>query len=216
LFSRAFLYGVEFILNSFRTLPLPTLFTVLMPFLIFYNLRSESAPALTSGQRKNMLILMAVIPVICYLLIVGSFLPSVYGQSFPVERARFTGQLCLVAGLMIEASLLASLLAQFKTSLPLKLISAVLLAVTALYPLRSAWISLGDIPEYRTRAQEWDVREGQIFEWRKKSLDLIVDQFNGVDGVKELDVSENHWVNRCAAQYYGLNTIRAYPQPNIP
>jgi hypothetical protein len=163
-----------------------------------------------------MLILMAVIPVICYLLIVGSFLPSVYGQSFPVERARFTGQLCLVAGLMIEASLLASLLAQFKTSLPLKLISAVLLAVTALYPLRSAWISLGDIPEYRTRAQEWDVREGQIFEWRKKSPDLIVDQFNGVDGVKELDVSENHWVNRCAAQYYGLNTIRAYPQPNTP
>jgi len=216
LISRAFRYGVEFILNSFRTLPLPTLFTALMPFLIFYNLRSEPAPALTPVQRKTVLIVLAVIPVISYLLIVGSFLPSVYGQSFPVERARFAGQLCLVAGLMIEASLLAVLLAQYKTSLPLKFISVILLAAATLYPLRAAWLSLGDIPEYRTRAQEWDVREGQIFEWRKTNLDLIVDQFNGVDGVKELDVNAEHWANRCAAQYYGLNSIRAYPQPNIP
>jgi hypothetical protein len=221
LLSRGFRYGFDFILNSFRTLPLPTLFTVIMPFLIFYNIQASPTPALISIQRKRALIMLAIVPVLSYLLIVGSFLPSVYGQSFPVERARFTGQLCLVVGLMLEASLLGSLFAQYRPkimeTLPIKLFFAILLAVTALYPLRAAWISLADIPEYRTRAQEWDVRESQIYEWRAQGqTDLIVDQFNGVDGVKELDVNENHWVNRCAAQYYGLNSIRAFPQPNLP
>jgi hypothetical protein len=31
-----------------------------------------------------------------------------------------------------------------------------------------------------------------------------------------MDVSENHWVNHCAAQYYGINSIRALPEENIP
>jgi hypothetical protein len=217
LISRSFSFGFDFILNSFRTLPLPTFFTAFTPFLIFYNLQTS----LTPPQQKRSLILLVVIPLLLYLLIVASFMPSVYGQSFPVERARFTGQLCLVAGLMIEFSLLGSLLAHYSShiaeTLPLKLVSAILLTVTALYPLRAAWISLADIPEYRTRAQEWDVREAQIFAYRAQGgTDLIVDQFNGVDGVKELDVNENHWVNRCAAQYYGIKSIRAYPQPNIP
>jgi len=217
LISRSFSFGFDFILNSFRTLPLPVFFSAFMPFLIFYNLQTS----LTPTQQKRNLIMLAAIPVLSYLLIVASFMPSVYGQSFPVERARFTGQLCLVAGLMIEASLLGSLFAQYSShlaeTLPLKLVSAILLAVTALYPLRAAWISLADIPEYRTRAEMWDVREAQIFAYRAQGgTDLIVDQFNGVDGVKELDVNADHWVNRCAAQYYGIKSIRAYPQPNIP
>jgi hypothetical protein len=214
LFSRAFGYGLEFILNSFRTLPLPTFFTVLMPFLIFYNLYASPIPALTSIQRKRALILLAVIPILSYLLIVASFLPSVYGQSFPVERARFAGQLILVAGLMIEAALLGSLSAQFRSriveTLNLKLMSAILLAVAAFYPLRAAWISLADVPEYRTRAEAWDVRQAQIYEARAQGqTDLIVFQFDGLEGVKELDVNANHWVNRCAAKYYKVDSIRA-------
>jgi hypothetical protein len=221
LFSRTFRYGFDFILNSFRTLPLPTLFTVLMPFLIFYNLYASPIPVLTTTQRNRSLIILAVIPTLSYLLIVVSFLPSVYGQSFPVERARFTGQVCLVAGLMIEASLLGSLSAQYRSritkALPLKLVSAILLAVAALYPLRAAWISLADVPVYRERAAMWDEREAQIYTLREQGqTDLVVVQFNGVNGVKEMDVSENHWVNRCAAKYYGLNSIRAYPEPNLP
>jgi hypothetical protein len=214
LFSRAFGYGVEFILNSFRTLPLPTFFTVLMPFLIFYNLYASPIPALTSAQRKRALILLAGIPILSYLLIVASFLPSVYGQSFPVERARFAGQLILVAGLMIEAVLLGVLSAQFRSrmgeTLNFKLISAILLAVAAFYPLRAAWISLADVPEYRARAEAWDLRQAQIYEAREQGqTNLIVFQFDGLEGVKELDVNANHWVNRCAAKYYKVDSIRA-------
>jgi hypothetical protein len=221
LFSRTFSYGFEFILNSFRTLPLPTLFAVLIPFLIFHNLYAPPTPVLTSDQRKRVFILLAVIPILSYLLIVASFLPSVYGQSFPVERARFTGQLCLVAGLMLEAALLGSLSAQYRARitevLPLKLILAILLAVAALYPLRAAWVALADVPAYRERAALWDEREVQIYLLIEQGqTDPIVHQFDGVEGVKELDVNANHWVNRCAAKYYGFNSIRAFPEPNLP
>jgi hypothetical protein len=214
LISRSFRFGFDFILNSFNTLPLPTFFTALMPFLIFYAMYASPAPALTGMQRKRSLILLAAIPVLSYLLIVASFLPSVYGQSFPVERARFAGQVSLVAGLMIEAALSASLLAQFRAriveTLNLKLVSAILLAAAALYPLRAGWISLADVPEYRERARAWDIREAQIYTSRAQGeTDLIVFQFDGLEGVKELDVNANHWINRCAAKYYQVESIRA-------
>ncbi|MDO9300689.1 MAG: hypothetical protein Q7T89_04860 [Anaerolineales bacterium] len=214
LLSRTFGYGFDFILNSFRTLPLPTLFTVLMPFLVFYNLYALPTPVLTPIQRKRAMIMLAVIPILSYLLIVASFLPSVYGQSFPVERARFSGQVSLVAGLMIEAALLGSLSAQFRSriveTLNFKLISAILLAVAAFYPLRAAWISLADVPVYRARAEMWDEREAQIYNLREQGqTDLMIIQFDGLEGVKELDVNANHWVNRCAAKYYKVDSIRA-------
>jgi len=221
LFSRTFSYGFYFILNSFKTLPLPTFFTVLMPFLIFYNLYAPPTPALTLAQRKRALIILAAVPILSYLLIVASFLPSVYGQSFPVERARFTGQLCLVAGLMIEAALLGSLSAQFRSriieALNLKLVSAIFLAVAAFYPLRAAWISLADVPVYRQRAVWWDERETRIYQLIEQGqTDIIVQQFDGVEGVKELDVNANHWANRCAAKYYGLDSIRAFSDVIFP
>jgi hypothetical protein len=214
LISRSFRYGFEFILNSFRTLPLPTLFTVLMPFLIFYNVYASPTPALTLTQRKQALVMLAVIPMLSYLLIVASFLPSVYGQSFPVERARFTGQVSLVVGLMIEASLLGSLSAQIRSrvfeNLHLQLMTAILLSIAAFYPLRAAWITLSEVPEYRVRAEAWDTREIQINTLiAQGKTDLIIVQLDGVYGVKEMDVNANHWVNRCAAKYYKVDSISA-------
>ncbi len=194
---------------------------VFKPFLIFYNLYAPPTPALTLAQRKRALIILAAVPILSYLLIVASFLPSVYGQSFPVERARFTGQLCLVAGLMIEAALLGSLSAQFRTriieALNLKLVSAIFLAIAAFYPLRAAWISLADVPVYRQRAVWWDEREARIYQLIEQGqTDIIVQQFDGVEGVKELDVNANHWANRCAAKYYGLDSIRAFSDVIFP
>lgn len=220
-FARTFDYGLEFILNSFRTLPLPTLFTALIPFLVFYYLHGAPVPALSSEQRKQIYLLLIAIPILSYLLIVASFLPSVYGQSFPVERARFTGQLCLVAGLMIESALLGSLSAQARSRiteiLPLKLIATLLLMLSSLYLLRAVWITLTDVPVYRQRAEWWDMRETMIYQSIEQGqTNLIVQQFDGVDGVKEMDVNANHWVNRCAAKYYGVKSIRAFPDVMFP
>ncbi|MBL0344210.1 hypothetical protein [Candidatus Villigracilis affinis] len=213
---RSFQYGLNFIDNSFRTLPLPTLFTVAMPFFMFYNMYASPTSTLTESQRKLARTMLMVIPVLSYLLIVASFAPSVYGQSFPVERARFAGQVSLVAGLMIEGALLGSLLAQWRPAalekLPLKLASAVLLAVAAFYPLRAGWLALNDIPDYRTRAEAWDTRVIQINDLiAQGETDLLIVQLDGVEGVKEMEITEKHWVNRCAAKYYEVNSIRTAP-----
>ncbi len=213
---RSFQYGFNFVDNSFRTLPIPTFFTVAMPFFMFYNMYTSPTLELTSSQRKLIRNLLWFIPALSYLLIVASFAPSVYGQSFPVERARFAGQLSLVAGLMIEGALLGILLAQWRPDfiqkLPLKLASAVLLAFAALYPLRAAWFSIGEVPAYRARAEAWDARVIQINDLiAQGETDLLIVQLDGVEGVKELEGTEKHWVNRCAAKYYQVNSIRTAP-----
>jgi hypothetical protein len=97
--------------------------------------------------------------------------------------------------------------------LQFKLISTITLAVAALYPLRAAVIALADVPAYRARAESWDKREEQIYTLREEGQsDLMIFQLNGVEGVKEMDVNANHWVNRCAAKYYEVDSIRAIPR----
>ncbi len=219
LISRSFEYGYEFSVGAFRTLPLPTFFSLFIPFLIFYNLHIAPASALTTAQQKRMWLVLAAVPVLSYLLIVGSFAPSVYGQSFPVERARFAGQLILVAELMISGAVLGVLAAQwrphFMQSLPLATITAVLLAISAAYPLRAAVLTFADIPEFRDRAVLWDARENYVYERiALGETELIVPSFPGIYGIKEWDEVETHWVNRCAAAYYQVDTIRAVTVPD--
>ncbi len=230
LIPRSLEYAYEFSLNSIRTLPLPAFFSVLMPFLIFYSLYSMPVPVLNAVQRKRVFLVLILAPLLCYILIVGSFAPSVYGQGFPIERARFAGQFCLVAALMIEGAGLGTRLAQWRPrllrhrprgcfsrvgSLPLRTISSVLLMIAAIYPLRAAWLTLADVPEYRDRAVFWDARDAYVL--RHAALgdtDIIVPGYSGLYGIKEWDDDPNEWVNRCAAAYYGVKSIVAVSIPD--
>ncbi len=214
LVERSFRFGFDFTLNSIRTLPLPTFFNVITPLLIFLGWRAAPASALTQVLRKRLVYGIILLPVLAYLLIVASFAPSVYGQSYPVERARFAGQVILVTTLMMEGAILGILFAAWKPRVlecfPRSTIAVFFLILTAVYPLRAALLTLNDVPGYRARAQAWDQRDTQIRSLRAEGqTDLTVFQFDGVDGVKELDVDPDHWINRCAAQYYGVNSIRA-------
>lgn len=213
---RSFRYAFEFILDSFKSLPLPTLLTVFMPLMIFYGLYAFPFHRLTRTSGRRVMIILAVAPVLSYLLIVASFAPSVYGQSFPVERARFAGQLCLVAALMVEGAVLGVLLAQWRPRgievFHFDLISTIILGITALYPLRAAWLTLGSVPEYRERARLWDARDSYV--QRHAALgeaNIIVPGYSGIYGIKEWDEDPNHWINLCAAQYYRVDSIIAAP-----
>lgn len=219
LISRSFLYAYEFILNSFATLPLPVLFSTVIPFLIFYGFHTSSSIKLTHIQIRQLMAVLVIVPAFSFLLVVASFTPSVYGQGFPVERARFAGQLCLVLGLMSEGTGLGMLMAQWRprgSQMPHSvLIPSILLGITALYPLRAAWLALADIPEYRERAELWDARDAFIRRHAANDeKDIIVPGYSGVYGVKELDDDPNHWVNGCAASYYNVRSIRAVSFPD--
>jgi hypothetical protein len=211
---QSFKYALQFIGNSIRTLPLPAFFSMGTPFLIFMGLYAPPAVALSVAQQKRIWVMLAVVPLLSYSLVVGSFAPSVYGQSFPVERARFAGQFILVAALMIEGAGLGALFAQWRPvilqSLPVGMISATLIIISAIYPLRAAWLTLANVPEYRQRAQLWDAREAYINKHVALGEKvLVVPAFPGIYGIKEWDDAASHWVNRCVADYYSVNSVRA-------
>lgn len=219
LISRSFEYVYEFSVNSFKTLPLPTFFTVLIPFLIFLGIYAAPVSVLSELQKKRIAWLLISVPIISYLLMVGSFAPSVYGQSFPVERARFSAQLILTVALMFEGAGSGILLAQwrpdFVRSLPLRTISAIFLMIAAFYPLRAAFQTFAHIPEYQDRAELWDAREAFVFKKvAQGELEIVVPGYPGVYGVKEWDDRKTHWVNRCVAKYYNIKTIRSVPMPD--
>ncbi len=210
--SRTLLYVVLFIRDSFIALPIPSLFSILIPFLLFYYL-FQDRPPLLSNDRQKLAITLLITPVLMYILIASSFAPSVYGQSYPEERARFAGQLTLITTLMLEGACLGVALTQIK----LRWQSATgylalgLLALSAFYPLRAAGNVLHEsLPSYMQWASDWDARQLQIFTAKAQGQqELVIPQLNGVEHTKELDPNPNFWINRCAAQFYGVTSIRA-------
>ncbi len=219
LVSRTLLYVVQFIGNSFVTLPVPSLLSVVMPFLLFYYLFQDH-PLLLSNGRQKLLTIMLATPVLMYILIAASFAPSVYGQSFPEERARFCGQLMLISSLMVEGACLGVAAAQIKVRwrFAAGCLALGLLAFTsAYYPLRATGNVLKEsLPYYSQWASKWDSRQLQIFADKAQGKkDIVIPQLPGIERVKELDTSASYWINRCAAQFYGVNSISA-PQMGNP
>ncbi|NOY98811.1 MAG: hypothetical protein GXP40_06365 [Chloroflexi bacterium] len=120
----------------------------------------------------------------------------------------------MTGALVLEGALFGLLVSQIRLTARFSaaLAASVLLGLSALYPLRAAWQAYQTVPEYQARAAAWDARDAQI--WADKGqgmLDIEVIQLPGVARVKELDTDPDHWVNRCAARYYDVNSISALP-----
>src|SRR6185436_8100501 len=106
-----------FIANTLRTLPVPTLISVAMPAVIFYIKFANSSQTLSKGAYNRLGLLFIVISLIAGLLIAATFAPSVYGQSYPVPRARFAGRVLMTGSLIINGALLGILAANAGTKL---------------------------------------------------------------------------------------------------
>ena len=195
---RLLVYPSEFMLNTVKTLPLPTLATFALGFLIF-GIALDKRP-----QQKTLIWVLVLTPLLTYLFIAASFAPNAYVFSYPDARVLFPAQFLLTAALFTGGALAGMLLLTKK----LKPLATLLLIVVALYPLRGAWHTVQATQEYRDHAQVWDTRDAYI---RAKAdagvRDIIVPTVNGVAGIKEFDISPRHWVNKGAAAYYGVDTI---------
>jgi hypothetical protein len=215
LLARTLLYAFQFMLDTLKVVPLPSLFVFLIPALLFHVHFSPDVESAARPSRRSWSLLLLV-PVIVYLLIAASFAPSVYGQSYPVARARFDGFFLQMAGLMVEGALLGSLGSRWMRGIAWDRAAAALaliaVAIAAFYPLRAAWLTYEESAEYRTWAAAWDARDALIrTQAAEGSSDLVVPSLSGIDQIKELDVRPGHWINRCAARYYGVGSISAIP-----
>ena len=208
-------YTYLFVIDVFRTLPLPILLSFVFPaVLVFMIYRDKENSNIVNTQVNRNIAL--VLPFILILLIAAGFSTSAYGQSFPVARARFFAHYLLTIVLVFEGALLGMWLSQVKwkffNTVRYEYIAILILLILAIYPFRAGLQVIQDIPEYRKRAGRWDTRETQINTLIEQGeTDLMVYQLDGIDGVKELDTFASHWVNLCAAKFYEVNSIRAIP-----
>ncbi len=211
-------YTFEFIWDSFLTLPIPTLVSVILPGLLFFCLyiKPGQQPVLPA-QKRQVGIALLLLPLLICLLIAASFTPSAYAQhSYPAERARFSSRFLMTAALMLESALLGVWFAQLK-QFPsyrhlLFPIAGSFLLIFGLYPIRSGLTLWKQVDSYRAWATAWDERENTIYRMAKSGeQDPVVEWFPNRFGVKDIDGSTEHWMNKCVADYYGFDTIRSIP-----
>jgi hypothetical protein len=208
-------FSYQFIIDALKIAPLPTFLSILMPLVLiwFYN---QLEPSLPSWNERYIILLgIIAIPFLMWLLIAAGFAPSVYGQNFPVERMRFLARTIMIIACMVEGALFGFLLKDLKFShnqvVGQWVILTLFASMAVFYPLRAAFNVLKfTVPEYRAHAERWDIRDSYI---RQAVLDgatdLVVLQIDTFSGVQEYKHNKNHWVNKCAAQFYGLNSLIA-------
>ena len=215
LISRIVTYPSFFIVDTFRTLPLPTLISLAVTTLLFYVKYTHPAEPLSREARHRLLLLIVVVLVLAYLLIAASFAPSAYGQSFPAPRARFAGRVVMTAAWMMEGALLGCLLAQVRTNFLSSLygrgLAVLVLMILMLYPLRTVQRLYQEIPLYQQYAAAWDAREARIHMLREEGVQDLVVPFISEERTQDLGDRATFRLNRCASVLYGVNSILAVP-----
>ncbi|MBL8100357.1 MAG: hypothetical protein JNK81_14330 [Anaerolineales bacterium] len=209
----SFSYAIAFTQDSLRTVPLPLFISFLIPFLLIWSLKQVTENTIPNLS-KHIPLLLILIPLITWMLISAGFSPSVFGQGYPVERMRFLARLLIIITFMMEGILLGLWLPALviNRQLGIRLSLIIFAIVSIVYPLRTALnVIQHQIPEYSERAYLWDLRDAYIRRHAAQGeTDIAIVGFSGVYGIKEIDDNPKHWVNVCAANYYGVNSIRAF------
>ncbi|HJS19051.1 MAG TPA: DUF6056 family protein [Anaerolineales bacterium] len=216
LLSDSFRYSYQFIVDSLRTQPLPLFLCMLIPFILVWLDQQLRPSELSHKQKRAIEIAMISIPILVWLLIAAGFSPSAYGQSFPVERMRFLGRAIMIAALMLEGLLLGLLMGRvkFQANLtPQRTVLAVLFVVTAIgYPVRTTVnILQSELPEYRTRAEQWDARDAAMRAMKNDGVRDLTVPFLSTEVIQDLGDRSGFRLNRCASVLYGVDSILALP-----
>jgi len=215
LISRVILYPFYFMGEHIRTVPVPTLISIVIPFMLFYVQYGNLPESTSRGTHKRLGILMILVAVLVYFFIAAGFAPSAYGQSYPMPRVRFIGTLLLTIAFMTEGALIGALVAQariqFFQAMFLRRLALITFIFFTLYPLRTAWRMMAEIPTYQHRAEVWDLRESEIRASRAQGIQDLVVPWLREDPIQDLGDQARFRLNRCAADLYGVNTIVARP-----
>jgi hypothetical protein len=215
----SFEFSFVFVVYAVKQFPLPGLLSVLIPALLAWLYKQSSSSVLSSEGKRFLWIMAAATPIFMWILIAAGFSPSVYGQGYPVERMRFLACALMTATFMIEGGIFGLLLGNYRSGFnqALSWAALILFVLTGiLYPLRAALrVYRGVVPEYQKRAELWDLRNDYILRHAGLGeMDIVVPGYSAVDNIKELDDDPTHWVNSCAADYYGVRSIRAVTIPD--
>lgn len=187
--------------------------TMIIVFSLFLKVRTEAIEYL----KKNKFILFAFLIVSCLALVYVSFLPSIWATAKPpVDRVLIFPvviltimcvSLALIIGMLLKDYLKEN---QFSTNNFLTLIFTIACFYLLLgVPFYQARINYANRAEARTFATRWDEREIIIREQLKNgdsALEVPMIPLNILD-VEHIQSNSDHWINICAAEYYGVDQI---------
>jgi hypothetical protein len=214
------LYGIKFIGKSVLLSPIPTTLSLIVPALITLTLLSnEQRPRERQSpeNRRNLYSLIFFTPIVGYLLITCSMAPSVYGVSaFPEDRALTIPQLVLtitiifwgaLAGIALKRSRIE--IEQFRRWITV-IVCSIVIFLLLIGPLLSARDNFARAPTLRAYAGRWDDRDLEIHDALEGGAKhLVVTALGFTGGLADIKDDPDYWVNRCFANYYGLESVIA-------
>ncbi len=216
----SFDFAGDFIRESFQGLPLPNFvnFVFFAGIAALFVFRQES-PFHYPGKPflRNLLWVAGI----SFFLTVCCIAPTVYVYSrYPSPRALTGARYAMVLGVSGLGVIIGTKTAAWlKTSWPENLLTrifpsigmALLLCSMGLYTLRAGARIYQEIPRYQEWGSLWDSRDQEIRAAREQGIkDVEVEPMDKIiTWVAELSENPGAWYNICAANYYGVNSIRA-------
>ncbi len=194
--------------------PLPLLITVIVSGLLAYQLKPANLQLSPKLLRK----LMALSAGVALLLIMACLLPALYGLgTAPSSRAYVMPQFVLVSTAAFWGILMGCGLKRLPRRLPLALRFVGIAGITLLLvvgPLASTWQALEQVHGFRMYAAEWDARDQDIREaalqgQRQVEVRTLTVDLGAMARLDVIGANPQDWVNQCAADYYGLESLTA-------
>ncbi len=201
-------YTRDFVWDTLRSLPLPLgMWLMFLGALSGLMNRNENQPK-NAGLAGWLLLAAGIVGT------AAAIAPSVYaGLQYPAGRALMTARFPLLSGLGLAAAAWGIWLKGRLPSTARRWVSAaglVFLLLVGAYALRAAQLPLGEAHTLAVKAARWDARQAEILSQRAAGLPTIrVREVDVVSTLEDLTPQSEHWVNRCAADYYGVEQIIA-------
>ena len=147
--------------------------------------------------------------IVVYGLLVAACAQSAFAESAYLEERAQRGANVVIHFIWIIGSILIGVYFAHKFSYKsLRIVVFVSLIVSNIFICWDVIYFSNTLPEYYKKAVLWDARAEYIKNQRDEgSVELIVPSIDSIDGLFELSADPNHWVNRCAAGYYQVNSI---------
>jgi hypothetical protein len=207
----SFRFAAGFIVNTIQGSPLP----VVISFIFAFTLAMLSS--WKGINLRGWTWLLWGIPVGAFLLVVAVCAPSAYAESAYAEaRAFLPARWILTTAGIAWFYLLGIFYQTWRYKNPKyqlikeQTLIAFIIVLLSFYTMRGALVTLGNMPDYQTRAKAWDARADNIEQLKAAGiLDIETKALDSFGRIRELSDNPKLWVNKCAAIYYGVNSITA-------
>jgi len=204
-------YSWDFVRLSLADLPLPHL-VVAASAVLLSLLHVEDKHTSSSILVKAILL----IALLAFALIAASYAPSALIEKNPPHpRTRVIARSTMLMAIVLMAWLGTQLAARHKYFAKIRFnITIVLAALTLIYIGRALYLSVELQPIYSSRARIWDERNEILLSSAELGLEYIeVQAIDGapIGGLRDFKLATTHWINVCAARFYGVGEISGLP-----